>query len=297
VGKSDRNEKKAIQMNEYLKKHEKSLIEEDLEVVEEFDETDKNWEDIGDESMDEFDDKNGVPINDCLFCENKFSSIEDKCEHMAKVHSFFIPDMDHVSDLEGLVKFLGIKLGVYHVCLWCSTKCYRDFQAVSKHMADKGHQKMKFEGETLLEYADFYTFDDEGDDEEDYEILDDSSYCMGESEKSVAIYNNNEPSSLLNDENYELVLPSGARIGHRSLFRYYQQSFGHRNLEIKKQQSLSLRDKYKAIASNGAYNPTETRKQLKDLACFQRWTQKWKAEVGCKANKLQKHFRRQDICF
>ena len=54
VGKSDRNEKKAIQMNEYLKKHEKSLIEEDLEVVEEFDETDKNWEDIGDESIDEF---------------------------------------------------------------------------------------------------------------------------------------------------------------------------------------------------------------------------------------------------
>ena len=54
VGKSDRSEKKAIQMNEYLKKHEKSLVEEDLEVVEEFDETDKNWEDIGDESMDEF---------------------------------------------------------------------------------------------------------------------------------------------------------------------------------------------------------------------------------------------------
>jgi len=63
--------------------------------------------------------------------------VEDKCEHMAKVHSFYIPDMEHVCDLEGLVKFLGIKIGVYHVCLWCSSKCYRDLQAVSKHMRDK----------------------------------------------------------------------------------------------------------------------------------------------------------------
>jgi pre-60S factor REI1 len=266
VSKSDRTEKKAIQMNEYLKKQEKLLQqqteEDDLEIVHVDDEdaTDKNWEDIDDEDTekDEFDDSLGIPINDCLFCDSKFSSVEDKCEHMAKVHSFFVPDMGHVSDLEGLVKFLGIKVGVYHVCLWCSTKCYRDLLSVKRHMSDKGHQKMKFEGETLLEYADFYSFDsdDENEDDEDYEMLNESSYCMGDSEKSLALYgeNGSAESSDLNDENYELVLPSGARIGHRSLFKYYKQSFGHRNLEIKKHNNLSLRDKYKAIAANGAYN-------------------------------------------
>ena len=88
---------------------------------------------------------------------------------MAKEHSFFIPDMEYVSDLEGLLKFLGIKVGVYHVCLWCSNRVYRDLSSVQKHMSDKGHQKMKFEGETLLEYADFYTYDGETDDE--YDIL------------------------------------------------------------------------------------------------------------------------------
>ncbi len=47
------------------------------------------------------------------------------------------------------------------MCLWCSGKCYRDVGAVGRHMSDRGHQKMRFEGETLLEYADFYSFEGE----------------------------------------------------------------------------------------------------------------------------------------
>ncbi len=244
---------------------------------------------------------------------------------MARVHSFYIPDMDHVTDLEGFLKFLGVKLGVYHVCLWCSGKCYRDLLSVKKHMSDKGHQKIKFEGDTLLEYVDFYTFDDEDESmDEDFELINESNFTVVDStdlhsSQSLALSkttNKIEP-ALLDDETYELELPSGAKIGHRSLFRYYKQSFGHRNLELKKSNNLTVRDKYLAIANNGLYNgklltyffsnrniiyefcfkAVETKKVRKDLAYFQRWNAKMHAKLGWESNKLQKHFRRQDLCF
>ena len=113
---------------------------------------------------------------------------------MASEHSFFIPDSDCVSDLDGLLKFLGVKLGCYHVCLWCSTKCYPSLKSVQQHMFDKGHTKMKFEGETLYEYADFYNYNDN-----DYASDSDS-----EASESA-----DEVDRFVEDDNYELCLPSG----------------------------------------------------------------------------------------
>jgi pre-60S factor REI1 len=201
----------------------------------------------------------GIEILKCFFCAHTSNTAEEKCEHMAKEHSFYIPSLDHVSDLEGLLKFLGIKLGVYHVCFWCSSKCYRDLLSVQRHMADKGHQKLKFDGDTLIEYADFYSFGDDEDDEtidDEYDIVNRSA--LNESRLSKISNRSEDDDGTINGDSYdeemfELCLPSGARIGHRSLFRYYKQSFGHRNLEMKQRSNVSLRDKYKAIALGGAY--------------------------------------------
>jgi pre-60S factor REI1 len=170
---------------------------------------------------------------------------------MAKEHSFNIPDIEHVSDMEGLLKHLGVKLGAYHVCLWCSSKCYRDLLSVQKHMIDKGHQKMRFEGETLVEYADFYAYDDQEDLDEDYDIVNQSDI---HNESRFSLVSNATDETSVFDENYELVLPSGARIGHRSLFKYYKQTFGHRSLELKQRNNISIKDKYRAIANNSDFN-------------------------------------------
>jgi hypothetical protein len=43
--------------------------------------------------------------------------------------------------------------------------------------------------------------------------------------------------------------------------------------------------------------PSEIQKQRKDLAYFQRWRAKFSAKVGWESNKLQKHFRRQQVTF
>ncbi len=45
------------------------------------------------------------------------------------------------------------------------------------------------------------------------------------------------------------------------------------------------------------FSAAEIQRQRKDMAYFQRWTNKWRAKLGWRANKLQKNLRRQDITF
>ena len=41
---------------------------------------------------------------------------------MTSDHSFFLPDADFIVDLEGLLTYLGAKVGQGHMCLWCNRK-------------------------------------------------------------------------------------------------------------------------------------------------------------------------------
>ena len=78
-------------------------------------------------------------------------------------------------------------------------------------MIDKGHCKLLHEGDAIVEFADFYDYstsypDEEKDDCEDRKARPDDEIDL----------------HMLDDSGYELVLPSGAKIGHRSLLRYYR---------------------------------------------------------------------------
>ena len=77
-------------------------------------------------------------------------------------------------------------------------------------MIDKGHCKLLHEGDAIVEFADFYdyssSYPDEENDNEDRRAKPDDEIDL----------------TTLDDSGYELVLPSGATIGHRSLLRYYR---------------------------------------------------------------------------
>jgi len=134
------------------------------------------------------------------------------------------------------------------VCLFCNGKGreFRTIDAVWKHMNDKGHCKIAYDTENdRLEISDFYDFSSsypdtvrqdkqaaklkklprEDDGWEDVENdSEDADEIIDETEASDE---NDLPDSQITygDTEYELVLPSGARIGHRSMRRYYTQSF------------------------------------------------------------------------
>jgi len=200
----------------------------------------------------------------CLFCPAPaFKSIDENISHMASAHSFFIPDLEYLTDLSGLLSFLGERIAVDNTCIFCLRKSreFRSLDAVRKHMLDKGHCKIAYDTESeRLAVSDFYDFsssyptlpgekkgtskrrvrvvvpdadlvednswedvDEDGDGGEFDEVVEESATESDDSEDDEV----GGSQITYGDTVYELVLPSGARIGHRSLRRYYKQSFAN----------------------------------------------------------------------
>ena len=195
----------------------------------------------------------------CLFCSVASSSVANNLDHMAKSHGFFIPDAPYLEDLPGLVTYLAEKVAIGNACLYCNRE-YRSLHAVRKHMIDKSHTKIAYDSEReRLEVSDFYDFtssypdaDAAGDArrsragrktltaasmiaDEQWEDEDDENVTVGDNE---SVYDAESDDGVLSDGDampdnnlkygetpYELVLPSGARVGHRSMAKYYKQNF------------------------------------------------------------------------
>lgn len=48
-----------------------------------------------------------IPVTDCLFCGHHSRSLSRNIAHMTKAHSFFLPDVEYLVDLRGLISYLG----------------------------------------------------------------------------------------------------------------------------------------------------------------------------------------------
>lgn len=125
---------------------------------------DDEYEDIEEEEIDsdELEEiaENPLKQSDCLFCSHAAEDLVDNLKHMSETHSFFIPDVEYCTDIEGLIHYLGEKVAVYFICLWCNDrgKTFYSLDAVRKHMLDKGHCNMLHEGLALAEYSDYYDY-------------------------------------------------------------------------------------------------------------------------------------------
>lgn len=96
-------------------------------------------------------------------------------------------------------------------------------------------------------------------------------------------------------EEYQLVLPSGAIIGHRSLMRYYKQRLNPTRTLVHKKTDKKL---HKVLAEYRSLGWTATQqvaaaKKARDIHFMKRQQSRWTMMLGVKANKLQTHFRQQ----
>ncbi|GLV37357.1 uncharacterized protein CBL_10676 [Carabus blaptoides fortunei] len=226
--------------------------------------------------------ENPVANHVCLFCTHRSRSLVRNMRHMSLAHSFFIPDAEFCVNVSGLVNYLGEKVYDGFMCLWCNDvgRTFHSTEAAQGHMRDKGHCKMLHEGAVLAEYADFYDYS--------------ASYPDGEQmdtdiDEEIDV-------SILDGADYQLVLPSGAVIGHRSLARYYRQSLNPESAVVAIPKSTRVL--HKVIAQYRAIGWTESQreqvvKKARDLKYMQRVQTKWRTKLEIKANKFQKHFRQQ----
>lgn len=239
---------------------------------------------VGDAHSDDDDDEieeDTLEVTDCLFCPHRSVSLEENMKHMTRSHSFFIPDLEFVVDLKGLVTYLCEKVGVGNMCLYCNDKGKNFFsiEAVQNHMVDKGHTKINYEGDAVLEYADFYDFSSSYPD-----------YNLDEENNSDEIQGK-ENVLTVNEETLELCLPSGAKIGHRNMRHIYKQNLPpERSRHSKVIQSIMA--DYKALGWHGTIG-SASRQKVKDVRLQNMQQAKRTVNVSVKANKLQKHFRSQ----
>ncbi|XP_022204329.2 zinc finger protein 622 [Nilaparvata lugens] len=243
----------------------------DYETDSEVDSDDSGWEV-------EISENNPILKNNCLFCSHHSRSQIRNLEHMTLIHSFFIPDAEYLVDLKGLLLYLGEKVCMGFMCLWCNDKgkAFYSMESAQQHMTDKGHCKMLHEGETLAEYAEYYDYSSSYPDHAESMEVDE--------EVDVNIIDGND---------YQLVLPSGATIGHRSLMKYYRQNFdpdrvvapyrGKINRVLSQYRALGYKESDKQLVV----------KKARDINFMRRVQNKYSMMLGTKANKLQKHFRPQ----
>ena len=248
------------------------------------------WEDVDEEEIDEEDvcDEDEVsealPPMFCLFCPHESISIEDNFRHMTKSHSFFIPDFKFVVDLEGFFIYLGAKVGDGKVCLKCNnhSRQFLSTRACQSHMTDKGHCMLDTEGNAMLEYSDFYDFSPSYPDNHTADVDEELSAGMN--------------GMTVDDSTLELVLPSGARAGHRALNRYYKQNISPEETRLKNRRLIAGYDnQVRSLGVSNTVLNVAIRKKLHHARTIENRSRLHHSmKLGIKANKFQKFFRDQN---
>ncbi|CAA19119.1 ribosome biogenesis protein Rei1 [Schizosaccharomyces pombe] len=170
---------------------------------------------------------------DCLFCAASFSSFDTCKKHMKASHSLYIPEREYLVDEPSLFDYLAEKISIGFTCLTCNRE-FKSLEAVRAHMQQKGHTSIAYDTEDeQLELSDFYDFTTSYPDyavkQDETVVEEDGSSGEGDWEDVSDDSDNSSLDSLemgrvpIADE-YELHLPSGNRVGHRSLSRYFRQN-------------------------------------------------------------------------
>lgn len=100
---------------------------------------------------------------------------------------------------------------------------------------------------------------------------------------------------VLDGDEYQLVLPSGNVIGHRSLMRYYKQRINPNRAVVLKKSDKKLHKvmaQYRALGM-GTLQQEAIARKARDIHYMKRTQAKLYMQVGYKANKLHKKYGAQ----
>lgn len=228
-----------------------------------------------------------IPVCQCLFCScPPFETIDQSIEHMHKQHGLFLPFADCLTARPELMKYLGEKIGIGHVCVYCSQR-FSTTSACQKHMAAMSHAKLRLESdEDEAEYEDYFDFS--------------ASENSGRSLTGRSLLGMTDAG--------ELLLSDGSTIGHRQYQHIYAQrvllpaartegeELASANAQINQSNSQSL-IKYD---SNGQMIASSGKHINKDKDSGHRYRENWMRKnerrlllkIGIR-NNIQDHYRAQ----
>ncbi|KAH3549118.1 hypothetical protein KXW19_001803 [Aspergillus fumigatus] len=293
---------------------------------------------IEEEEEEEIEDESEYSPSRCLFCSHKASDLQENTEHMRRSHGMFIPEKDYLVNLEGLIHYLYRKINEKSECLYCHA--IRNSPAgIRTHMRDKGHCMIAFETEEeQIEIGQYYDFRSTYSDDEAGSVTSETPEDGGvkvtssdgdddgwETETSASSLDDDEDddfdshrkAAVVYQTEYELHLPSGKSVGHRSLAKYYRQNLhNYPSMEERIARQLAIengeveeerprgRNPTRALVTRangglGMLGATEDQKRVavmserKDRTRAIRQELRYRDRVNRAANN-QKHFRIKD---
>ncbi|KAI6659347.1 Zinc finger protein [Oopsacas minuta] len=222
-----------------------------------------------DDDIEESIDPEPLEENECLFCPIQSADRDKHLQHMYIAHGFFIPSLDYIKDIDGLLQLLAALIGENYSCLYCANRSFNSVEAAQHHMRDRSHCKLDFEDTEAFsdQLSDFYDFS--------------TSYPDHEQNNDEHIPTT--PRLTLADD-MSLVLPSGAKIGHRAFKHIYKQ-----NLRSSVSRAVVL-------AKPTVPSPAEYAMKLRILRERKQIAtsyNKQQMRLGVKANKFQPFIRKQ----
>ena len=182
-----------------------------------------------------------------LFDGHTSDSFEENVAYMQTAHSFFVPDRAHLADAAGLFAYLQEKVCRFCTCLHCN-RAFVDVAACRHHMVQKSHCRVNVDADDgALELCVFYEYESE-----------EAPRSGVELEAASAL---RRAAFIDGDQRHggELVLPSGARLGHRSLRRFYKQASKH---EDKRLAVLAYRSERNRHRGGELFTPARLERQL-----------------------------------
>lgn len=192
-----------------------------------------------------------VPIHHCFFCDINNKDIEANVQHMSSMHGFYIPERSFLVDLPGLLTYLSGIFTVERTCMVCGYQ--RDsLLGLRQHALTKGHCKIPYETkEQKLELSHFYDFslsdnkkgpspdkklvafsespeirerDVPGALQSSQEETQEVGYEKDSGENGARFIQDGYTTVHIDRTGVEMTLPTGARVGHRVMSRYYHQN-------------------------------------------------------------------------
>lgn len=180
--------------------------------------------------------------NECVFDGLVCESQEANLAHM-RSFGFFLPFRESLTDLAGLLEYIGQKVGIGYACVECD-RPFTSVSATQQHMVDKQHCRLTSNDEIWFEeYSRFYAFEQSllpedhddgeweelhGDDAVAAEIaMNEESSAGRELQLEGAPSRDAERTDAYDETEMEevaMVVGSNKVIGHRSLRRYYRQN-------------------------------------------------------------------------
>ncbi|CUM67456.1 uncharacterized protein PRCAT00005152001 [Priceomyces carsonii] len=230
----------------------------DLDGMYELDSETESWE----EDMSETESLENVdimPISHCFICGRNNHNAEENARHMFSSHGLYIPKRSYLSDLDGLLTYISEIITIYNECLVCNFQG-KSLISIRQHMCSKGHCKLPYETkEEKLAIAQFYNFDshtslthlpihsrkhvsfeDQGE-EVIVNVLPDLPTLADSIRDPIS--NDNYSLVHVDPTGVELTLPTGSRIGHRSMVRYYRQNVALPRENSESQRTVAVADR------------------------------------------------------